>query len=147
MSYTSFSIPPKNMHLKALLYLYRMWLYLKSKLTHNMHSFCSIVSTIKVRFSENSYTHGLWSRGPVRKAPSLHDRKSTPTPKFLGWSIFCLPCAKFLDFFDLCLHWAVVCGYTYSCLNILRHPINLVPKMPQRRLESNFRGCPLLYTL
>ena len=32
---------------------------------------------------------------PVRKSPSLHNLMSTPTPKFL-------------DFFDLCLHWVSV---------------------------------------
>ena len=32
---------------------------------------------------------------------------------------------------------------------VVRHSINFVPKMPQRRLESNFKGCPFftLYKL
>ena len=50
---------------------------------------------------------------PVRKLPSLHGRKSTPTPKFLGRSIFCLSHRpKFSDVFKL----------TRANLEILRTP-------------------------
>ena len=52
---------------------------------------------------------------PMRKSPSLHGRKSTPTPKFCRYhrSIFCLP--KFSDFFDWCLHWvSVICAQRYG---------------------------------
>ena len=35
-----------------------------------------------------SSKHGLYGR-PVRKSPSLHGRKSTPTPKFLGTAKAC----------------------------------------------------------
>ena len=44
----------------------------------------------------------------VRKSPSLHGRKSTPTSKFLGTAeaYFYLPQSpKFSDFFDLWRHW------------------------------------------
>ena len=48
---------------------------------------------------------------PERKEPSLHGRKFTPTPKFLGTAEgkFCLPHRpKFSDFFDFFLHWVSV---------------------------------------
>ena len=48
---------------------------------------------------------------PVRKSPSLHGRKSTPSPRFLGTAAAYLVChigPKFSDFFDLCLHWVSV---------------------------------------
>ena len=44
---------------------------------------------------------------PVRKLPSLHGRKSTPTPKLLGTAEVYFACHiwhKFLDLFGLCLH-------------------------------------------
>ena len=59
---------------------------------------------------------------PVRKSPSLHSRKSTPTLKLYGHSIFCLPhWPKFSDFFDLCLHWvSVVRGLLHILAAVFR---------------------------
>ena len=51
---------------------------------------------------------------PVRKSSSLHGRKSTLTPKFLGTAEAYFAChigphrPTFSDFFDLCLHWVSV---------------------------------------
>ena len=64
------------------------------------------VCPVMNQFMIHDISHGLYGR-LVRKSPSLHGRKSTSTPKFLG--IFYLPHRpKFSDFFDLRLHWVSV---------------------------------------
>ena len=48
---------------------------------------------------------------PVRKSPSLHGQKSTPTSKFLGTAEAYFVChigPNFQISFDLCLHWVSV---------------------------------------
>ena len=53
---------------------------------------------------------------PVRKSPSLHGRKSTPTPKFLSTAEAYFVChirPIFSDIFDLCLHWVSVVRVCY----------------------------------
>ena len=47
----------------------------------------------------------------MRKSPSLHSRKSTPNPKFLGTAEAYFVChvgPNFQIFFDICLHWVSV---------------------------------------
>ena len=48
-------------------------------------------------------------RHPKRKQPSLHGRKFTPTPNFLGTAEAYFVC-HIGQTFDLCLHWVSVVG-------------------------------------
>ena len=95
-----------------------LWIFYRLRNIFNCVS-CSIRDTSLRDFSILwlSVKHTDYGR-PVRKSPSLHGQKSTPTPKFLGTTeaFFCLPHQpKFSDFFNLCLHGvSVVRGKTAS---------------------------------
>ena len=68
---------------------------------------------------------------PVRKSPSPHGRKSTPTPKFFGSAKAYFVChmhrSKFSDFFDCCLHWKSIVRVMYHSTkrNFLTHSLLL----------------------
>ena len=73
---------------------------------------CRLVILFQEQRCWNWYGHSCTFQStdyqcPVRKSSSLHDRKSTPTSKFLG-TVEAYFCPKFLDFFDLCIHWVSV---------------------------------------
>ena len=58
---------------------------------------------------------------PVRKPPSLHGRKSTPTPKFLVTAEAYFVChigPNFQIFFYLCLHWLSVVRGSMVLVNL-----------------------------